>query len=71
MMETPKNAEEKVEMEKRLTYRIEQDLSEQAKKVDERSRQFNSVKAHQAERLGMGFNARRSVNLQNNFKHEF
>ncbi|XP_058806888.1 ADP-ribosylation factor GTPase-activating protein 2 isoform X2 [Phymastichus coffea] len=61
VLEASKNDEEKAEIEKRLTYRIEQDLSEQAKKVEERSRQYNPVKAHQAERLGMGFNTRRGV----------
>lgn len=43
----------------RLAYRYEQNLSEQAKKVEERAKQLDPSKATQLERLGMGFNTRR------------
>ncbi|XP_076665383.1 ADP-ribosylation factor GTPase activating protein 3 isoform X2 [Andrena cerasifolii] len=42
----------------RLAYRYEQNLSEQAKKVEERAKQLDPSKATQVERLGMGFNTR-------------
>jgi ADP-ribosylation factor GTPase-activating protein 2/3 len=54
-----KNSEEKIEIEKRLAYRYEQNLSEQAKIVEERTRKMDPSKANQAERLGMGFNTKR------------
>lgn len=50
--------EEQDEINSRLAYRYEQNLTEQAKKVEERSRQMDPSKAGQAERLGMGFNSR-------------
>ena len=40
------------------TYNYEQNLSEQAKKIEERTRKMDPRKASQAERLGMGFNSR-------------
>lgn len=42
----------------RLAEKYELNLSDQAKRVQERTKQFDSVKAGQAERLGMGFNTR-------------
>ncbi|XP_011501996.1 PREDICTED: ADP-ribosylation factor GTPase-activating protein 2 [Ceratosolen solmsi marchali] len=59
--EAPKNDEEKIEIEKRLAYRYEQNLSEQAKIVEERARKMDPSKANQAERLGMGFNTKRGA----------
>ncbi|XP_053976187.1 ADP-ribosylation factor GTPase-activating protein 2 isoform X2 [Hylaeus anthracinus] len=50
--------EEQEEIATRLAYRYEQNLSEQAKKVEERAKNFDPSKATQAERLGMGFNTR-------------
>ncbi|XP_015431126.1 PREDICTED: ADP-ribosylation factor GTPase-activating protein 2 [Dufourea novaeangliae] len=52
------NKEEQEEIATRLAYRYEQNLSEQAKKVEERAKHFEPCKATQAERLGMGFNTR-------------
>lgn len=49
---------EKEEIATRLAYRYEQNLSQQAKKVEERAKQLDPSKATQAERLGMGFNTR-------------
>ncbi|XP_043267406.1 ADP-ribosylation factor GTPase-activating protein 2 isoform X2 [Venturia canescens] len=46
------------EINNRLAYRYEQNLTEQAKKVEERVRKMDASKAGQAERLGMGFNSR-------------
>lgn len=57
--EVEKSKEELEEINQRLAYRMEQNLTMQAKKVEERSRQFDPLKASQAERLGMGFNTRR------------
>lgn len=51
--------EEQEELATRLAQRYEQNLTQQAKKVEERAKQFEPSKASQAERLGMGFNARR------------
>lgn len=51
-------AESNDEVATRLAYRYEQNLSQQAKKVEERAKQMDPTKAGQAERLGMGFNAR-------------
>lgn len=51
--------EEQEELATRLAYRYEQNLSQQAKKVEERAKQLDPLKAGQAERLGMGFNTRR------------
>lgn len=51
--------EEQEKLATRLAYRYEQNLSQQAKKVEERAKQFDPSKAGQAERLGMGFNVRR------------
>ncbi|XP_014488595.1 PREDICTED: ADP-ribosylation factor GTPase-activating protein 3 isoform X2 [Dinoponera quadriceps] len=50
--------EEQKELATRLAYRYEQNLSQQAKKVEERAKQLDPSKAGQAERLGMGFNVR-------------
>ncbi|XP_032671575.1 ADP-ribosylation factor GTPase-activating protein 3 isoform X2 [Odontomachus brunneus] len=50
--------EEQEKLATRLAYRYEQNLSQQAKKVEERAKQFDPSKAGQAERLGMGFNVR-------------
>lgn len=58
-IEPPKNDEEKAEINSRLAYRYEQDLTEQAKKVEERTKKMDPKKAQQAERLGMGFNSKR------------
>ncbi|XP_076288487.1 ADP-ribosylation factor GTPase activating protein 3 isoform X2 [Lasioglossum baleicum] len=52
------NKEEHEEIATRLAYRYEQNLNEQAKKVEERAKQLDPAKATQAERLGMGFNTR-------------
>lgn len=51
--------EEREEIATRFAYRYEQNLSQQAKKVEELTKHLDPVKAGQAERLGMGFNARR------------
>lgn len=51
--------EEQEELATRLAQRYEQNLTQQAKKVEERTKQLDPLKATQAERLGMGFNARR------------
>lgn len=51
--------EEQEELATRLAQRYEQNLSQQAKKVEERAKYMDPLKATQAERLGMGFNARR------------
>ncbi|XP_012535131.1 ADP-ribosylation factor GTPase-activating protein 2 isoform X2 [Monomorium pharaonis] len=50
--------EEQEELATRLAQRYEQNLSQQAKKVEERTKYMDPLKATQAERLGMGFNAR-------------
>ncbi|KAI4476369.1 hypothetical protein M0804_013640 [Polistes exclamans] len=50
--------EKRDEIATRFAYRYEQNLSQQAKKVEERTKQLNPSKAGQAERLGIGFNAR-------------
>ncbi|XP_011256568.1 ADP-ribosylation factor GTPase-activating protein 3 isoform X2 [Camponotus floridanus] len=50
--------EEQEELATRLAQRYEQNLTQQAKKVEERTKQLDPLKATQAERLGMGFNAR-------------
>ncbi|XP_015607671.1 ADP-ribosylation factor GTPase-activating protein 2 isoform X2 [Cephus cinctus] len=50
--------EEQDAIDTRLAYRYEQNLTLQAKKVEERTKQLDPTKASQAERLGMGFNAR-------------
>lgn len=47
------------ELATRLAYQYEKNLSQQAKKMEERVKQLDPLKAGQAERLGMGFNARR------------
>lgn len=51
--------EEQAEIDSRLAYKYEQNLSEQAKILKERTKQFDPAKASQAERLGMGMNSRR------------
>lgn len=53
-----RSKEEQDEISTRLAYRYEQNLSLQAKKVEERARQLDPSKANQAERLGMGFNTK-------------
>ncbi|XP_012282299.1 ADP-ribosylation factor GTPase-activating protein 2 isoform X2 [Orussus abietinus] len=55
---TEKAKEEQEEIETRLAYRYEQNLSMQAKKVEETARRLGPAKAGQAERLGMGLNTR-------------
>ncbi|XP_029178341.1 ADP-ribosylation factor GTPase-activating protein 2 isoform X2 [Nylanderia fulva] len=50
--------EEQEELATRLAQKYEQNLSQQAKKIEERAKQLDPSKATQAERLGMGFNAR-------------
>ena len=50
--------EEQKEIETRLAYHLEQNLTMQAKKVEEKAKQLNPSKAGQADRLGMGFNTR-------------
>ncbi|XP_047366229.1 ADP-ribosylation factor GTPase-activating protein 2 isoform X1 [Vespa velutina] len=50
--------EEREEIATRFAYRYEQNLNQQAKKVEELTKQLDPLKAGQAERLGMGFNAR-------------
>lgn len=50
--------EEQEELATRLVQRYEHNLSQQAKKVEERVKHLDPSKASQAERLGMGFNAR-------------
>lgn len=57
--ETGTTKEEQEELATRLAYRYEQNLSQQAKKVEERAKRLDPSKAGQAERLGMGFNVRR------------
>ncbi|KAG7187976.1 hypothetical protein KM043_013932 [Ampulex compressa] len=57
--ESQKDAkEEQAEIATRLAYRYEQDLSDQAKKIEQRTKQMDPTKAGQAERLGMGLNTR-------------
>jgi len=51
--------EEQEELATRLAQRYEHNLTQQAKKVEERAKHLDPSKASQAERLGMGFNARR------------
>lgn len=51
--------EEQEEIATRLAYRYEKNLSEQAKKIEQRTKKLDPIKATQAERLGMGFNTRR------------
>ncbi|XP_033218508.1 ADP-ribosylation factor GTPase-activating protein 2 isoform X2 [Belonocnema kinseyi] len=50
--------EEQNEIDTRLAYRYEQNLTMQAKKQEEKTKQLTPSKAGQAERLGMGFNTR-------------
>ncbi|XP_076749225.1 ADP-ribosylation factor GTPase activating protein 3 isoform X2 [Xylocopa sonorina] len=50
--------EEQEVISSRLAYRYEKNLSEQAKKIEQRTKQLDPSKATQAERLGMGFNTR-------------
>ncbi|XP_011164302.1 ADP-ribosylation factor GTPase-activating protein 2 isoform X2 [Solenopsis invicta] len=50
--------EEQEELNARLAQRYEQNLSQQAKKMEERAKYMDPLKATQAERLGMGFNTR-------------
>ncbi|KYN37357.1 ADP-ribosylation factor GTPase-activating protein 2 [Trachymyrmex septentrionalis] len=50
--------EEQEELATRLAQRYEHNLTQQAKKVEERAKHLDPSKASQAERLGMGFNAR-------------
>ncbi|XP_051169251.1 ADP-ribosylation factor GTPase-activating protein 2 isoform X2 [Leptopilina boulardi] len=56
-----KSKEEQEEIATRLAYQYEQNLSIQAKKVEETIKQLSPSKAGQAERLGMGFNNRRGA----------
>ena len=69
-----RSKEEQQEIETRLAYRYEQNLSLQAKKIEEKAKQLNPSKAGQAERLGMGFNTRGLVfildmHLYSDFEH--
>ncbi|XP_012233003.1 ADP-ribosylation factor GTPase-activating protein 2 isoform X2 [Linepithema humile] len=50
--------EEQEAIDQRLAQRYEENLSQQAKKIEERAKQLDPSKATQAERLGMGFMAR-------------
>ncbi|XP_015119677.1 ADP-ribosylation factor GTPase-activating protein 2 [Diachasma alloeum] len=50
--------QEQAEIDSRLAYKYEQNLTEQAKLVKERTKMLDPKKASQAERLGMGINAR-------------
>ncbi|EZA50919.1 ADP-ribosylation factor GTPase-activating protein 2 isoform X2 [Ooceraea biroi] len=50
--------EEQEDLATRLSQRYEQNLSQQAKKIEERAKHMDPLKATQAERLGMGFSAR-------------
>ncbi|XP_026670944.1 ADP-ribosylation factor GTPase-activating protein 3 isoform X1 [Ceratina calcarata] len=50
--------EEQEEISTRLAYRYEKNLSEQAKQIEQKMKQLDPSKVTQAERLGMGFNAR-------------
>lgn len=54
-----KAKEDQDAIDTRLAYQYEHDLTLQAKKVEERTKLMNPSKAGEAERLGMGFNARR------------
>ncbi|XP_043473714.1 ADP-ribosylation factor GTPase-activating protein 2 isoform X2 [Leptopilina heterotoma] len=56
-----KSKEEQEEIATRLAYRYEQNLSLQAKKVEDTIKQLSPSKAGQAERLGMGFNNSRGA----------
>ncbi|XP_046624184.1 ADP-ribosylation factor GTPase-activating protein 2 [Neodiprion virginianus] len=56
-----KDKEEQDAIDTRLAYQYEHDLSLQAKKVEERTKKMDPSKAGEAERLGMGFNARRGA----------
>lgn len=51
--------EEQEAIDQRLAQRYEENLTQQAKKIEERAKQLDPSKATQAERLGMGFMARR------------
>ncbi|XP_034944646.1 ADP-ribosylation factor GTPase-activating protein 2 isoform X1 [Chelonus insularis] len=57
-VENVENKEEIAEINSRLAYKMEQNLTEQAQKVNERTKKLDPMKASQAERLGMGFNSR-------------
>lgn len=50
---------EQADIDSRLAYKYEKNLSEQAKIINERTKNFDSKKASQAERLGIGMNSRR------------
>lgn len=52
------NEKEQADIDSRLAYKYEKNLSEQAKIINERTKKFDSKKASQAERLGMGMNSR-------------
>ncbi|KAF7996525.1 hypothetical protein HCN44_002157 [Aphidius gifuensis] len=49
---------EQADIDSRLAYKYEKNLSEQAKIINERTKNYDSKKASQAERLGMGMNSR-------------
>ncbi|XP_057341961.1 ADP-ribosylation factor GTPase-activating protein 2 isoform X2 [Microplitis mediator] len=50
--------EDQIEANSRLAYKMEQNLTEQAKLVSERTKKMDPRKASQAERLGMGIGSR-------------
>ncbi|XP_012255825.2 ADP-ribosylation factor GTPase-activating protein 2 [Athalia rosae] len=56
-----KAKDEQEAIDTRLAYQYEHDLTLQAKKVEERTKRMDPSKAGEAERLGMGFNARRGA----------
>lgn len=58
--------DDKEEIDKRLAYKYEQNLVQQAKKFDESTKNMNRNKVAQAERLGMGFGVRRYYLIQCN-----
>ncbi|KAJ8676332.1 hypothetical protein QAD02_012119 [Eretmocerus hayati] len=60
-IEPPKTEEEKEQIGQRLAYRYEQNLTEQARKIEEKTRKMDPMKAQQAERLGIGMNTKRGA----------
>ncbi|KAG8040156.1 hypothetical protein G9C98_000726 [Cotesia typhae] len=58
VIKEPETEEDQSEANSRLAYKMEQNLTEQAKLVNERTKKMDPKKASQAERLGMGFGSR-------------
>ncbi|XP_044583645.1 ADP-ribosylation factor GTPase-activating protein 2 isoform X1 [Cotesia glomerata] len=58
VIKEPETEEDQSEANSRLAYKMEQNLTEQAKLVNERAKKMDPKKASQAERLGMGFGSR-------------